>query len=80
MNKKPADAFPVAVDYRYRNDKVTKTFTFFESPEDLFRQTAEMDQKNFYELIKPGQWIKLYLDIEHYVDADADDAADERRA
>ena len=42
MKKKPADAFPVAVDYHCKNGKVTKSFTFFESPADLFRQTAEM--------------------------------------
>ena len=73
--KKPAGAFPVAVDYRCRDDKVTKSFTFFESAEDLFRQTAAMEQKNFYELIEPGRWTKLYLDIEHYVDACAANVA-----
>lgn len=75
LGKKPVDAFPVAVDYRCRDDKVTKSFTFFESAEDLFRQTAEMEQKNFYELIEPGRWTKLYLDIEHYVDACAANVA-----
>ena len=49
--------------------KVSKSFTFFESPADLFRQTARMSQKNFYELIESGQWTRLYLDIEHYVDS-----------
>ena len=29
-----------------------------------------MVQKNFYELIEPDRWTKLYLDIEHYVNAD----------
>tara|TARA_X000000368_G_scaffold262813_1_gene208030 strand:- start:202 stop:1182 length:981 start_codon:yes stop_codon:yes gene_type:complete len=75
LDKKPAGAFPVAVDYRCRDDKVTKSFTFFESAEDLFRQTAVMEQKNFYELIEPGRWTKLYLDIEHYVDVCAGDVA-----
>ena len=65
--KQPAGAFAVAVDYRCRDGKVSKSFTFFDSPSDLFDQTACMVQKNFYELIEPDQWTKLYLDIEHYV-------------
>ena len=68
QGKKPADSFAVAVDYLCKNRNVTKSFTFFDSAADLFRQTAHMSQKNFYELIEPGKWTRLYLDIEHYVD------------
>ena len=68
--KQPLGAFAVAVDYRCRDGKVSKSFTFFDSPSDLFQQTACMVQKNFYELIEPDRWTKLYLDIEHYVNAD----------
>ena len=70
LGKKPAGSFAVAVDYRRRDGDVSKRFAFFDSSADLFRQTAYMVQRNFYELIEPGRWTKLYLDIEHYVDSE----------
>ena len=70
--KKPPGAFAVAVDHPCKDGKVSKSFTFFESAADMFRQTAFMSQKNFYELIEPGRWARLYLDIEHYVDFESE--------
>ena len=72
IKEKPPGAFAVAVDYPRKDGNKSKSFTFFESPADLFRQTARMNQKNFYELIEPGQWTRLYLDIEHYVDFESE--------
>jgi hypothetical protein len=71
QGKKAPGSFPVAVDYLRADGKVSKSFTFFDSATVFFRQTANMDQKNFYELIERDQWTKLYLDIEHYVDPEA---------
>ena len=74
LQNRPADAFAVSVDERYgntRNGKFTKIFTYFDSAADLFRQTAYLPQKNFYELIEADRWAKLYFDIEHYVDSEA---------
>ena len=68
---RPAGSFAVSVDERYGNDKFTKSFTFFDSAADLFRQTAHLPQKSFYELIEADRWAKLYFDIEHYVDSEA---------
>ena len=69
--KQRTGSFAVSMDERYGNDKLTKSFTFFDSAADLFMQTARMSQKHFYELIEAGRWAKLYFDIEHYVDSDA---------
>ena len=71
LESRPAGSFAVSVDERYGNDKFTKSFTFFDSAADLFRQTAHLPQKSFYELIEADRWTKLYFDIEHYVDSDA---------
>ena len=71
LESRPAGSFAVSVDERYGNDKFTKSFTFFDSAADLFRQTAHLPQKSFYELIEADRWAKLYFDIEHYVDSEA---------
>ena len=63
--KQRTGSFAVSMDERYGNDKLTKSFTFFDSAADLFMQTAHMSQKHFYELIEAGRWAKLYFDIEH---------------
>ena len=68
---RPEGSFAVSVDERYGNDKFTKSFTFFDSAADLFRQTAHLPQKSFYELIEADRWARLYFDIEHYVDSEA---------
>ena len=71
LESRPAGSFAVSIDERYGNDQFTKTFTFFDSAADLFRQTAHLPQKSFYELIEADRWTKLYFDIEHYVDSEA---------
>ena len=68
---RPEGSFAVSVDERYGNGNFMKSFTFFDSAADLFRQTAHLPQKSFYELIEADRWARLYFDIEHYVDSEA---------
>jgi hypothetical protein len=62
LKRMPEGAFPVAVD----NESGGKKFTFFETHEAFFRETAVEEQKNFYEMIKPDAWCRAYFDIEFY--------------
>ena len=65
LKKMPESGFPVAVD----NAGKGKKFTYFDSHEEFFRETAVHEQKNFYEMIKPESWCRAYFDIEHYTDS-----------
>jgi hypothetical protein len=65
----PEGAFPVAED----NGSGGKKFTFFETHEEFFRETAVDVQKNFYEMIKPNAWCRAYFDIEFYEEKEGGD-------
>jgi hypothetical protein len=43
-----------------------KEFTFFDSPEDFFCETANEKRRNFYEIILADKPCTLYFDIDHY--------------
>jgi hypothetical protein len=69
LKSMPEKAFPVAVD----NESGGKKFTFFDTHEAFFRETAVDEQKNFYEMIKPNAWCRAYFDIEFYEEKEGGD-------
>jgi hypothetical protein len=69
LKRMPEEAFPVAVD----NASGGKKFTFFDTHEAFFRETAVDEQKNFYEMIKPNAWCRAYFDIEFYEEKEGGD-------
>jgi len=51
-------SFEVAMDViQHGSDKVTKSFTCFDSRDDFFRETAYTVHRNFYEIIPAGSQI-----------------------
>ena len=67
QEKRPPGSFEVAMDaLKYGTDKVVKSFTYFDSREDFFRETAYTVHRNFYEIIPAGDPCCLYFDVEHY--------------
>jgi len=66
-DKRPLGSFEVAMDAVQRGPgKVVKHFTYFDSHENFFRETACTTQRNFYEIILDGNPCCLYFDVEHY--------------
>jgi len=66
-DKRPLGSFEVALDALQRGTgKVVKHFTYFDSHENFFRETACTAQRNFYEIISDGNPCCLYFDVEHY--------------
>ena len=47
-------------------DKVVKSYTYFDSRDDFFRETAYTVHRIFYEIIPAGDPYCLYFDVEHY--------------
>lgn len=62
-DNRPEGSFAVARDIIGKYPK--KRFMFYKSPEDFFRETADEDHRNFYEIILVDQPCTLYFDIEH---------------
>ena len=52
LQKMPANRFAVAFDVA---EDGRKQFTYFQSPEDFFRETTGMVNRNFYEIIRRDQ-------------------------
>jgi len=66
-DKRLPGGFEVALDALQRgNGKVVKHFTYFDSHENFFRETACTFQRNFYEIISDGNPYGLYFDVEQY--------------
>ena len=67
QEKRPLGSFEVAMDaIQHGTDKVVKSFTYFDSRDDFFRETAYTVHRNFYEIIPAGDPCCLYFDVEHY--------------
>jgi hypothetical protein len=59
----PEGSFAVARDIIGKYPK--KIYMIFKSHEDFFRETADEDHRNFYEIILVDKPCTLYFDIEH---------------
>jgi len=67
QEKRPLGSFEVAMDaIQHGTDKVVKSFTYFDSRDDFFREIAYTVHRNFYEIIPAGDPCCLYFDVEHY--------------
>jgi len=67
QEKCPLGSFEVARDAIQRGtDKVVKNFTYFDSRDNFFRETAYTVHWNFYEIVPAGDPCCLYFDVEHY--------------
>jgi len=51
---------------QHGTDKVVKSFTYFDSRNDFFRETAYNVYRNFYEIILADDPCCLYFDVEHF--------------
>ena len=69
LGERAEGSFVVSIDHRGASGRVSKCFTWFDSAEAFFAQTARMPaaDRHFHEVIEPGVWTKLYFDVEHYV-------------
>ena len=62
QKKRPLGSFEVAMDaIQHGTDKVVKSFTYFDSRDHFFRETAYTVHRNFYEIIPAGDPCCLYL-------------------
>jgi len=62
QEKRPLGSFEVAMDaIQHGTDKVVKSFTYFDSRDDFFRETAYTVHRNFYEIIPAGDPSMLPL-------------------
>jgi len=67
QEKRHLGSFEVAMDaIQHGTDKVVKSFTYFDSRDDFFRETAYTVHRNFYEFIPTGDPCCLYFDVEHF--------------
>jgi len=67
QEKRPLGSFEVAMDaIQHGTDKVVKSFTYFDSRDDFFRETAYTVHRNFDEIIPAGDPCCPYFDVEHY--------------
>jgi len=67
QEERPLGSFEVAMDaIQHGTDKVVKSFTYSDSRDDSFRETAYTVHQNFYEIISAGDPCGLYFDVEHY--------------
>jgi len=67
QEKCPLRSFEVAMDtIQHGTDKVVKSFKYFDSRDDFFRETVYTVDRNFYEIILAGDPCCLYFDVEHY--------------
>lgn len=69
LGERAPGSFVVSIDHQGASGRVSKCFTWFDSAETFFAQTARMPaaDKHFHEVVEPGVWTKLYFDVEHYV-------------
>lgn len=65
MQTLPPGSFAVAVD-KPGGTPGSTTFTYYESAEHFFMETADKEERNYYEIILKNQPCTMYFDINHY--------------
>ena len=71
LSSLPAGKFSVALDVA---DNGRKCFTYFQSPEDYFRETTSIVNRNFYEIVWHNHPCCLYFDLEHFTESALSDS------
>ena len=71
LSSLPTGKFAVALDVA---DNGRKCFTYFQSPEDYFRETTSIVNRNFYEIVWHNHPCCLYFDLEHFTESALSDS------
>jgi len=67
QEKHPLGSCEMAKDaIKHGTDQVVNCFTYFDSRDDFFRETAYTVHRNFHEIILAGDPCCLCFDVEHY--------------
>ena len=69
LGERAPGSFVVSIDHKGASGRVSKCFTWFDTVEKFFAETAYIPatDKHFHEVVEPGVWTRLYFDVEHYV-------------